>query len=118
MKLTKTSLLGIVGLVAALLTLNGNLIGISPYIIDSIISIATIIVLNIWPSDNTAKPILNYISVGSLLVAVAGYFLDKPEVLADGTLHYILPIVTLSAIKNSIVAIMRFIQTGSANASK
>lgn len=113
MKLTKTSLLAIIGLIASLLMFNGNLIGISPYIVDSIVTLGTIIVFNLFPSDGTTKPILNYITIGALLLEVIGYFIDKPQVLADGTIKYILPIAILAAVKNSIVAIMRFIQTGS-----
>ena len=114
MKLTKTSLLGIIGLVAALLSFNGNLIGINPYLIDSVVTIATIAVFNFFPTDTTAKPLINYITIAALLLEVAGYFIDKPQILADGTIKYILPIAILAAIKNSIVVILRFMQTGSA----
>ena len=114
MKLTKTSLLAIVGLIAALLTINGDLINISAYAIEMIVSALTLIIYNIF-SMSENKPSINIISVLGLLVGLTGLIIDKPIIDAAGVQHYLFPIAYVSAIKNSLVVILRFIQTGTAS---
>lgn len=117
MKLTKTSLLGLIGLLAAVLTINGNIIHVSAYAIEMVVSALTLIIYNFY-STSENKPSINIISVLGLVVALAGLVLDKPIVGEDGVEKYLFPIVYVSALKNTIVVVLRFLQTGTASEVK
>lgn len=116
-KITKTSLLNLIGLIAALLTINGFLINISAYAIEMGFSAATLIVYNIY-STSENKPSINVLSVIGLLIALAGLILDKPSIGADGVEHYLFPIAYVSAAKSTLIMILRFLQTGTASEYK
>ena len=117
MKLTKTSLLGLIGLLAAVLTINGNIIHVSAYAIEMAVSALTLVVYNFF-STSENKPSINILSVLGLVVALAGLVLDKPIIGEDGIEHYLFPIAYVSALKNTIVVILRFIQTGTVSEYK
>lgn len=116
-KLTKTSLLAIIGLIASLMTINAHLLNVSPYIVTTSFSIGTLIVYNFYRSDDESKVTINVISVLFVIVGTAGYFLDNPIVHPDGTISYFIPITILAAIKESAVMILRFIQAKAAIAN-
>lgn len=114
MKLTKTTILGLTGLIAVLFAANTAFLNV--YVTDAIISLVTLGVYNFWPSDDTgSKPLINVITVVSFVAAIAGYFLDHPRDVVDAagahTLVYVAPIAVLASIKNSLVAIVRFIES-------
>jgi hypothetical protein len=114
MKFTKTSALGIVGLIAALLAANSA--WLNPYLVETTVAILMLIVYNLWPSDQTGgKPSINIINALSLIAAIAGYFLDHPRETVDAkglvTQHYLIAATILASVKNTIVAVIRFVQT-------
>lgn len=111
----KTKILGFIGLLAALLTINGTNFHISAYAVDLIISGLTLVVYNAFPSDETGgKASINWISGLGVIIGLAGLVLDKPLTLPDGTIQYLFPIAIVASVKNTAVVILRFIQTGAA----
>jgi ABC-type enterobactin transport system permease subunit len=117
-KLPKVTVSSLVGLIVAMLSLNGNVIGLNDYAVAAIIFGVTSAASWFWPSDsaNTSlRPVVTGISVLSFLGAMAGYFLDKPVVDADGTVHYIVPVTVLQAVIASTTIILRSMQAKESN---
>lgn len=114
MKLTRTSLLALIGVIASLLSINEAYLKISPYAVSAFFAIGGLLVYNLWKSDDESKVTINVLNVLFFLVGTVGYFIDIPVPHPDGTFSYVLPIATLNAIKESLVVLIRFWQANEA----
>jgi len=117
-KLPKVTVSSLVGLVVALLSLNGNIIGLNDYAVAAIIFGVTSAASWFWPSDTanaSLRPVVTGVSILSFIGALAGYFLDKPVIGEDGTLHYVVPVTVLQALVTSTTIILRSMQAKESN---
>lgn len=119
-KFPKVTVAAVVGLVISLLTLNGNVIGLNEYAVAAIVFGLTSAMSWFFPSDamvdSKLRPAVTVVNVVSFVMAMAGYFLDKPITAEDGSVHYVVPVAALQMIITACTIILRTAQTKEANA--
>lgn len=118
-KLPKVTVASLLGLIISVLSLNGNVIGLNEYAMAAIIFGLTSAVSWFFPSDaivdSKLRPTITVVNITSFLLAMAGYFLDKPVVAEDGTVSYVVPVALLQMIVTAGNIILRTAQTKEAN---
>ena len=114
LKIPKVTVSSLMGLIVALLSINGNIIGLNEYVTAAIIFGITSALSWFWPSDGTEttmRPVITIVSLVSFVASMAGYFLDTPVVEADGSTHYVINVSVLQAIVATCTILLRSMQT-------
>jgi hypothetical protein len=119
-KLPKVTVAALLGLIVSVLSMNGNIIGLNDYATAAVIFGLTTACSWFFPSDaivdSKLRPAVTVVNATSFVLAMAGYFLDKPVVAADGSVSYVVPVTILQTIITAGTIILRTAQTKEANA--